>query len=185
MRRLNNEVGPIVFNPPPSIPQEPAAQVQNVGARPSKDFKHYFNQALVDEVRQAEAVIACLVLEAAGEGRTGMEAVYEVIRNRAKSRKQSMFQVVTAPKQFSCFNNGVDQGIKRAKTSPAFKSKWQEAISIYKSNLTNHTNGAEYYHTLNVHPKWGKTLVSQGYTPVRIGQHLFYTPPVKRMVVKR
>ena len=51
------------------------------------------------------ALIASVIIaEAGGEGREGMEAVWEVIHTRAKERKLSYTRVVTQRKQFSCLN---------------------------------------------------------------------------------
>jgi len=151
----------------PGLPPPPPAQVQTVPGTPSGNFLQYFSQ---EEAKKIEAVAATLVLEAGGEGRKGMEAVYEVIHNRAHKRHKSLYEVVVAPKQFSCFNSGVDQGIARAKKHP----KWNVAMDILKSPLTNHTHGADHYHTHNVHPSWGRTLVQRGARTLAIGGHLFY-----------
>ena len=80
--------------PPPTVYfNVPPAQVQSVNT-----FK---GTARSDEMRQLETVVACLVLEAGGEGTVGMEAVNEVIHNRSKKQKKSLYQIVTARKQFS------------------------------------------------------------------------------------
>ena len=149
--------------PPPEIRFNiPPAYVQSVDT-----FK---GSVRSDEMHQVETVIACLVLEAGGEGTVGMEAVNEVIHNRAKNRQKSLYQIVTAPKQFSCFNSGVTAAIQRAKKHP----KWNEAIRILKNKLTNHTMGADHYHTLSVKPYWGKDLLKRGYRTITIKHHIFY-----------
>lgn len=120
--------------------------------------------------RELETVIACLILEAGGEGKVGMEAVNEVIQNRAKVQRKSPYQVATAPKQFSCFNAGVDRGIEKAKKH----SRWKLAEQIVKAPKTNHTKGATFYHTTNIMPKWAKTFLNRGAKTVKIGNHVFY-----------
>ena len=45
---------------------------------------------------------------------------------------------------------------------------------IASNELTNHTKGAEYYHTLAVKPKWGPKLKKSGYKTIIIGNHIFY-----------
>ena len=147
---------------PPIHFKVPPAHVRSVNT--------YAGHYRSDEMRKLEAVVACLVLEAGGEGTIGMEAVNEVIHNRAKKQNKSLYQIVTAPKQFSCFNAGIDKAIQRAKNHP----KWTEATRILKDQLTDHTNGADHYHTLAVRPSWGKTLLARGANTVTIGHHKFY-----------
>ena len=161
---LNEAIPPIEFVVPPP------AHVQTVD-KPAYSFAGF---AKKDQMRRVEAVVACIVLEAAGEGRTGMEAVNEVIHNRAKKQHKSLYDIVTAHKQFSCFNAGVDAAIKKAKHDPHFKSRWDLAIQILQAPLTNHTNGATYYHTTKIQPYWVKDLVDKGYETVTVGHHKFY-----------
>ena len=149
-----------VITVPNTLP--PPAMVQNVST-----FAHHYKQ---DELKRAEAVVACIVLEAGGEGKTGMEAVNEVIHNRATHQNKSLYAIVTAHKQFSCFNNGVDAAIAKAKKHP----KWKEAIQILQAPLTNHTQGAVYYHTIHVRPYWVDDLIDKGYETVKINHHIFY-----------
>ena len=68
-------------------------------------------------VNASEIVAATLILEAGGEYATGsMEAVNEVIRNRAAKRKLTTKQVCLQRKQFSCWNSGrIDQLLAKAK----------------------------------------------------------------------
>ena len=56
---------------------------------------------------EREVVASCLYLEARGEGRTGLLAVASVIQNRAQADNLTAYQVITKPKQFSCFNRGI------------------------------------------------------------------------------
>ena len=149
--------------PPPTVYfNVPPAQVQSVNT-----FK---GTARSDEMRQLETVVACLVLEAGGEGTVGMEAVNEVIHNRSKKQKKSLYQIVTARKQFSCFNGGVYAAVQQAKNHP----KWTEATRILRNELTNHTRGADHYHTLSVRPSWGKELLKRGAKTITIKHHIFY-----------
>ncbi|NBP70464.1 MAG: cell wall hydrolase [Cytophagia bacterium] len=132
------------------------------------------------EQKTLDTVAACLVLEAGGEGTTGMQAINEVLNNRARyfygnNALSSKAKVATAPKQFSCFNNGVDTAIAAAKKHP----KWQEAVSIVKNVPTNYTNGARFYYANKGRnairpPKWTKEFLRRGAKTVQIGNHLFY-----------
>ena len=95
-------------------------------------------------VNASEIVAATLILEAGGEYATGsMEAVNEVIRNRAAKRKLTTREVCLQRKQFSCWNSGrIDQLLAKAKRHPRFN----EALSIVTGSPTNYTGGADHYH---------------------------------------
>ena len=122
-------------------------------------------QNITITVSQTEVVAATLIMEAGGEGRQGMEAVREVISNRAKGKTE--MSVCLAPKQFSCWNGiSVQAGIKKAKRHP----NWNVALQIAKAAPTNHTRRATHYHTTKVSPSWAKKL---GQT-VKIKNHVFY-----------
>ena len=162
---LTKEAIPVYFNPPP---QQPPAQVQSIAARPSGNPSNYGSKLTIP--KEQETVIACLILEAGGEGKTGMEAVYEVIKNRSTAQHKSMYQIVTAPKQFSCFNAGVDAAVAKAKKHKL----WNIAASIIKSPATNHTKGAVYYHTTAINPWWAPKLLTKGAKTTTIGHHIFY-----------
>lgn len=116
----------------------------------------------------AEFVAATLILEAGGErDPRAMAAVREVIANRAKARKQTEKQIVLARLQFSCWNDGAASAFAKAKRH----SKWQQALKLASSpSLTNHTLGADHYHTTKVSPSWRKKLVKTK----TIGNHVFY-----------
>lgn len=161
------DTGKVVFNAPPWPVKEPPAHVQTVGDRPSANFSNYYK---AEELRQLETVAACIILEAGGEGRVGMEAVNEVIHNRARMQKKSLYNIVMAPKQFSAMAIGADAAIKKAKNH----KRWNEALNIVKSPLTDHTHGATYYHTIDINPYWGPKLIKRGYKTLTIGHHLFY-----------
>ena len=148
--------------PPPIHFKVPPAYVRSVNT--------YAGHYRSDEMRKLEVVVACLILEAGGEGTVGMEAVNEVIHNRAKKQNKSLYEVVTARKQFSCFNNGVEAAVAHAKKH----SKWTEATRILKDPLTDHTGGAQYYHTTAGKHEWAKALLARGANTVTIGHHKFY-----------
>ena len=54
---------------------------------------------------QRELIAAVIIAEAGGEGKLGMEAVYEVIWQRAALAHDTYTNIVTKRKQFSCLNN--------------------------------------------------------------------------------
>jgi spore germination cell wall hydrolase CwlJ-like protein len=161
---LKNEAGDL---PPP-----PPAITVNIPNKPISSFSNFYNeQKLVD------VVTACLIGEAGGEGRVGMEAVMEVIRNRAKARfgndsALSMYKIVSAPKQFSYFNAGIDAGVARAKKHP----KWKEAQNILKSAATNHTKGSTHYYAASLKKlqPWIIVYNKMKVPKVRVGNHIFF-----------
>jgi hypothetical protein len=116
-------------------------------------------QEIKDSV-YVDTVAACLVLEAGGEGIYGMELVMSVIKNRSKGSEdpKNWFKVVTRPKQFSCFNGGVERAVAIAKKHPRFKY----ALDIVKRanfpHKKDNTNGATHYHVWRgdskVEPYW-------------------------------
>jgi len=119
-------------------------------------------------VNASEIVAATLILEAGGEYTSGsMEAVNEVIRNRAAKRKLTTRQVCLQRKQFSCWNSGrIDQLLAKAKRHPRFN----EAMVIVNGAATNYTGGADHYHADYCNPYWASSMKK---TCV-IGKHIFY-----------
>jgi len=119
-------------------------------------------------VNASEIVAATLILEAGGEYATGsMEAVNEVIRNRAAKRKLTTRQVCLQRKQFSCWNSGrIDQLLAKAKRHPRFS----EAMAIVTGSPTNYTGGADHYHADYCDPYWASSMKKT----CTIGKHLFY-----------
>ena len=114
-----------------------------------------------------DVVVATIILEAGGEYKHGaLEAVYEVIMNRAEKRKMTPAQVCLQRKQFSCWNGMVvEDQIAKAKEHP----RWEIAQNILGKE-TNFTKGADHYHADYVNPYWAKSMKK---TAV-IGRHIFY-----------
>lgn len=122
-----------------------------------------------DRIPDDQIVAATLILEAGGEYAPGaMEAVYEVIRNRALRRNRSQREIVLARLQFSCWNN-IERRTElfdHARRHP----RWPEAYQIVTTYEGNITSGADHYHAIRVNPRWseGMKLTKQ------VGNHLFY-----------
>ena len=116
----------------------------------------------------SELVACTLILEAGGEYANGsMEAVNEVIQNRAVKRKLTPKQVCLQRKQFSCWNSGNIEGlIIKAQAHPRYK----EALAIAEGAPTKLTDGADHYHADYVKPYWAKSLNKT----CKIGRHIFY-----------
>lgn len=116
-----------------------------------------------------EVIAATLILEAGGEYDKGaMEAVYEVIHNRAARRGTQYSDECLRKWQFSCWNDiSAEEGIAKASKHP----RWNEALKLaYCKPATNYTKGADHYHADYVNPYWSKKLQKTS----TIGRHIFY-----------
>ncbi len=116
----------------------------------------------------SEIIASTLILEAGGEYDYGaMEAVNEVIHNRAVKRRLTPKQVCLQRKQFSCWNSGeIQRLVAKAKAHP----RYGEALAIVKGKPTSFTNGADHYHADYCNPYWASSM---GKT-CKIGKHIFY-----------
>lgn len=111
-------------------------------------------------------IATTLVLEAGGEGNRGMQAVANVLNNRAKKRGTTPAQEAIRKKQFSmwnAFHSGTEEisdVIAKAKKHP----KWKLAVDYAKriASLSDITGGATHYYNPNhsdvkdkiKNPKW-------------------------------
>ena len=121
-----------------------------------------------------DVLATCLILEAGGEGRVGMELVWHVIQERVKSRRwpDTARKVVLQPKQFSCFNNvSLGRAIATAQRHPY----WRHALGIvsappvYRQGLN--PNGANHYHATTIRPPYWARGVKPTLT---YRNHVFY-----------
>lgn len=121
---------------------------------------------------QEEVVIQTLLLEARGEGLIGMQAVGEVIRNRASSKNKSYEEVVLTPFQFSCWGEPINK-VNR-KLSKFTEYDWQLASKAWAlSEDSRLTNGANHYlakKSLKHLPSWAKEWL----ITAKLGNHTFY-----------
>ncbi|MEC7028233.1 MAG: cell wall hydrolase [Pseudomonadota bacterium] len=129
---------------------------------------------------KTEAVIDILARtlwgEARGEGTIGMQAVANVIINRAANPSwwgSNIMQVCRRPYQFSCWNDG-DPNRSQLKSVMEKDLYFATALRIARraayGALGDITNGADHYHATGITPGWAK-----GQTPVAvIGNHIFY-----------
>jgi spore germination cell wall hydrolase CwlJ-like protein len=122
-----------------------------------------------DSVPDKEVIAATLILEAGGERSSGaMEAVYEVIHNRAQNRNRSEREIVLQRLQFSCWNN-VERRMNLLEHAKRHR-RWNEALRIVNSAPTNLTGGADHYHATFVNPSWNRNMTKT----TQIGNHLFF-----------
>ena len=118
---------------------------------------------------ETEIVAATLILEAGGEYYEGsMEAVNEVLVNRATNRDTSPAIEALRKWQFSCWNGRtIESGVEKARRHP----RWSEAVRIVLNPVTNYVGNSDHYHTISVDPYWNDSMrfVKQ------IGNHLFWS----------
>lgn len=122
-----------------------------------------------------------LLGEAAGEGDKGMQAVANVILNRANSGQypSSISEVVLQPKQFSAWNKGEggnDPMGRYSKNSEAFKTARAIAAAAVRGELPDITGGALNYWAPRgmkggKDPYWAKNVPED--QRLKIGNHVF------------
>ena len=124
--------------------------------------------------------------EARGEGQEGMEAVACVVMNRYKDHKwytgyvlqdqrkiADIAQTCLKRFQFSCWNkNDPNYWAVRTvdKSNPIFRQCLAIAERAVAGELADCTNGAVYYHTKQIKPRWALYK----YPCCEIKNHLFY-----------
>ena len=119
--------------------------------------------------------------EARNQGTHGMQAVANVVMNRAAhARKKGTFwwgnniiQVCQKPYQFSCWNRSDPNFSKLLEvdsTDLYFASAQRIARRALIGALPDVTNGATHYHTKAISPYWAKGQESCAV----IGAHIFY-----------
>ena len=125
-----------------------------------------------------EIIASCMVLEAAGEGTEGMQAVLNVILNRAKGDLSCLVPVVTKHGAFSCMSSiwcsdepNYSPLLCRAQNQPESFADAMHLIAIMEQGLLlDITGGATHYHATYIHPYWADSLRYLA----TIGNHSFY-----------
>ena len=127
-------------------------------------------------IAQHRCLAQALYFEARGEGRTGEEAVAEVVYHRLNSGKfgHSICGVVYEGSdhsgcQFSFTCNG-DLDRRRDNSAWAKSRELAAQIITHKIALPNTTAGATHYHAVWMTPYWAPTLKRT----VQVGNHIFY-----------
>ena len=161
-----------------ALPHTPPAIVQKAAPR----------NAPSNNLINSYIVAATIWREGQGEGVKGMQAIMNVIMNRAGSFDRAS-KVVLKPKQFSTWNNvtnPVETALSVAKLNREDKDPtWLDAIRIVdqaaRGKLSDITGGALFYFNPDaVNPAWSKRLSKTA----TIGSHEFYKikPKVKKKV---
>lgn len=129
---------------------------------------------------ERKIVASCLILEAASDGVDGMQAVLNVIYNRADQKIGHVVKEVIKPKQFTSFNRVTTKRnpnfsplIRRALNDPMFNDAYQLVIKLEQGKLEDNTQGADHYHTVKMpeKPYWTEAMQKT----VTVGEHIFYT----------
>lgn len=127
-------------------------------------------------VRERETVAACLVLEAADQGKVGMHGVMAVIRNRARGRPELFAPTVLRPKQFSALNRltagreSLARVLERAKWDPMWSTALEIVDAATRDDWQDPTGSATHYTRTGERTAWTKRLAKT----VIIGGHSFY-----------
>ncbi len=126
--------------------------------------------------KQLDVLVKTVLGEARGEGVGGMEAVAQVIRNRANSGKypNDPMAVALQPYQFSTWNRGEGGNNPQQFKSGTqqYETARQAVERVFSGDSIDPTNGALFYHTPQVNPNWANEVNKYGTT--QIGNHIFY-----------
>jgi len=102
-----------------------------------------------------------------------MADVGHVILNRVERRQKSLKEVVTAPKQFSCFNSGTEKPV--SDTKGMIKTLFA-MLMIFSQRLEGFYTSADHYHRFDVDPYWDDDMEYLG----QIGDHQFFDSGKRR-----
>lgn len=134
-------------------------------------------------VNEAEVRLLAATIwgEARSEGEAGMRAVAHVMKNRVGARfGENLETVIMTPYQFSVWNRGdpnrrLVANPERYATGGIALETWEQAQQIARQVLAGQsvdpTNGALFYHTRAIRPRWSR----QGVGRQVIGEHVFYS----------
>lgn len=149
-----------------------------------KNHKHALNITKLSQDEE-NIITSTLVGEAGGEGYRGMQAVMNVIMNRAHGDIKKAKDVCLGKYQFSMWNNKwsdtksvIDRMMKH--------SQWDRAKEIVNlaasKSLTDITGGAKFYFNPSLaKPAWAKSFVKT----VSIGNHDFFKPAKIKKITKK
>ena len=118
-------------------------------------------------------MVVALYSEARSEGKEGMQAVANVINERAKNKHYH--QVILQDKQFSCFNNGwkvVKRDYKNYNHESDYKSlktAIHVSFKLFTGQLMDNTKNATHYVKSGCKPYW----IAEMDTTIVIKNHVF------------
>ena len=152
----------------PAVPvKRPPVPVKRPAARASVPIVR-------SETENMNIFASTLIGEAGGEGIKGMQAVANVIMNRARGDFSKVGAVCLKPYQFSMWNGKRDQ-IKFVVHKAKAHARWKDAMLLIQQakdgKLQDITGGSDFYFNPKLAmPKWANQF-EKTYT---IGQHDFY-----------
>ncbi len=125
--------------------------------------------------RDLDCLTTAVYYEARGEGQSGMQAVAQVILNRARhpAFPQSVCGVVYQGAgrrtgcQFSFVCNGAMNGRREG---GAWERARQVAVRALSGQVYSQVGNATHFHTTAVNPRWSGSLVRV----TQVGSHIFY-----------
>lgn len=141
----------------------------------------------VVELKDEEVMALTLYGEARGASFNAKLGMAQVMWNRAKDGRfgTDIKDVVTKPKQFSCFNDSDPNLSVLMEVVEDFGAVFEEnihlrecymvALAVINGCMTGKVKDSLYYHTTGVNPKWNKKLVLEA----KIGNTLFWKEPRK------
>lgn len=126
-----------------------------------------------------QIVASCMVLEAGCDGAEGLQAVLNVILNRAGGYLHRMVPETIKHGAFSCMSSVWNSSspnysplIRRAQNqSTAYTTALRLLATMERGLLWDNTYGATHYHATYIRPYW----VSEMSYITTIGGHHFYT----------
>jgi spore germination cell wall hydrolase CwlJ-like protein len=129
----------------------------------------------LDASRDLDCLTQAVYYEARGEGRAGMQAVAQVVLNRARhgAFPSSVCGVVyqgaarSTGCQFSFTCNGA---MRRGVNQSAWRRAHDVASAALSGQVYAPVGNATHFHTTAVSPRWRHSLVPVG----QVGSHLFY-----------
>lgn len=132
-------------------------------------------QAGADASRELECLTQAVYYEARGEGRAGMEAVAQVVLNRARhpAFPKTVCGVVFqgAARRTGCQFSFTCNGAMRAAVN---RSAWNRARAVASKAMDGHVAAAvgraTHFHTTAVAPGWRNSLIRVN----QVGDHVFY-----------
>ena len=125
-----------------------------------------------------QIIASCIVLEAGGEGPEGMQAVLNVILNRAEGSLYCMVPETIKCGAFSCMSSiwndpapDYSPLISRAMNQSGAYDEAMRLIALMEEGfLDDNTRGATHYHAKYIYPYWADSLRYL----TTIGNHIFY-----------
>ncbi|MGB0371916.1 MAG: cell wall hydrolase [Opitutales bacterium] len=127
---------------------------------------------------ERQIVASTLVLEAAGEGTEGMQAVLNVIYNRAKHRTHRIVGVVAKYGAFSSLNSVTKSRtpdyspiLRKAQRDRAYPTAYRLVKRLEREGLYDITEGSDYFYSVHgERPDWAADMQFVK----KIGDHRFY-----------